>query len=178
MLHPYKVTDVKRAANGFHYLGKEFDIVKEDIRIATERLSTIKLGMERANTNRAQVSEPTARLMHEFSDHGLHPTPVCDLVKVTDPKWQPAIEAYLAKNVEAILLRDSEEEQQAFGIYQALQGKRSIYGVKIVRSDRARPGHAQPAADTVASLIQGSNQVAVAYLRGKLGNLKRANSSQ
>ena len=33
--------------------------------------------------------------MHEFSDHGLHPTPVCDLVKVTDPQWQPSIEAYL-----------------------------------------------------------------------------------
>jgi chromosome segregation protein len=160
------------------HLGKEHDIAKEDIRIATERLSTIGLGMERASTNRAQVSESTARLMHEFADHGLHPTPVCDLVKVTDPKWQPAIEAYLAKNVEAVLLRDSEEEQKAFGIYQALQGKRTIYGVKIVRSDRARPGQSQPAADTVASLIQGSNQVAVAYLRGKLGNLKRANTAQ
>lgn len=160
------------------HLAKEYDIVKEDIRLAKERLSTIGLGMERANTNRAQVSEPTARLMHEFADHGLHPTPVCDLVKVVDPKWQPAIEAYLAKNVEAILLRDSLEEEKAFRIYQALQGKRSIYGVKIVRSDRARTGHGQPAADTVASLIQGSNQVAVAYLRGKLGNLKRANTTQ
>lgn len=164
-------------AAGVH-LSEEHDVVKEQIRIATERLSTIKLGMERANTNRAQVSESTARLMHEFSDHGLHPTPVCDLVKVTDPKWQPAIEAYLAKNVEAILLRNSEEEQKAFGIYQALQGKRTIFGVKIVRSDRARPGQSQPAADTVASLIQGSNQVAVVYLRGKLGNLKRANTAQ
>ena len=160
------------------HLGKEYDVVKEDIRLAKERLSTIGLGMERASTNRAQVSESTARLMHEFADHGLHPTPVCDLVRVTDPKWQPAIEAYLAKNVEAILLRDAEEEQRAFGIYQALQGKRSIYGVKIVRSDKARPGQSQPAADTVASLIQGSNQVAVAYLRGKLGNLKRANTAQ
>ena len=160
------------------YLNEECDVVKEQIRLATERLSTIGLGMERANTDRAQVSEPTARLMHEFAEHGLHPTPVCDLVKVTDLKWQPAIEAYLAKNVEAILLRDSEEEQKAFGIYQALQGKRTIYGVKIVRSDKARPGQGQPAADTVASLIQGSNQVAVAYLRGKLGNLKRANTAQ
>lgn len=164
-------------AAGTH-LNEEHDVVKEQIRLATERLSTIGLGMERANTNRAQVSEPTARLMHEFAEHGLHPTPVCDLVKVTDLKWQPAIEAYLARNVEAILLRDSEEEQKAFGIYQALQGKRTIYGVKIVRSDKARPGQGQPAADTVASLIQGSNQVAVAYLRGKLGNLKRANTAQ
>jgi chromosome segregation protein len=160
------------------HLVKEYDLVKEDIRLAKERLSTIGLGMERANTNRAQVSEPTARLMHEFADHGLHPTPVCDLVKVTDPQWQPAIEAYLGRNVEAILLRDKEEEGNAFDIYRALQGKRTIYGVKIVRTDKARPGQGQPAADTVASLIQGSNQLAVAYLRGKLGSLKRANTVQ
>ncbi len=154
------------------------DDVKEQIQIAKARLKTIGMGMERANTNRAQVSEPTARLMHEFADHGLHPTPVCDLVKVTDPQWQPTIEAYLGRNVEAILLRDKEEEGSAFDIYRALQGKRTIYGVKIVRTDKASPGHGQPAADTVASLIQGSNQVAVAYLRGKLGNLKRANTAQ
>nr|WP_315228014.1 SbcC/MukB-like Walker B domain-containing protein [uncultured Albidiferax sp.] len=160
------------------HLNEEHDVVKEQIRDATERLKTIGLGMERANTNRAQVSEPTARLMYEFSDHGLHPIPVCDLVKVTDPQWQPAIEAYLGRNVEAILLRDKEEEDKAFDIYRALQGKRTIYGVKIVRSNKAWPGHDQPAADTVASLIQGSNQVAVAYLRGKLGNLKRANTAQ
>ena len=160
------------------HLNEEHDVVKEQIRVATERLKTIGLGMDRANTNRAQVSDATARLMHEFSDHGLHPTPVCDLVKVTDPQWQPAIEAYLGRNVEAILLRDMEEEDKAFDIYRSLQGKRTIYGVKIVRSGKARPGHGQPAADTVASLIQGSNQVAVAYLRGKLGNLKRANTAQ
>lgn len=160
------------------HLETEHDNVKEQIRTATERLKTITLGMDRANTNRAQVSEPTARLMHEFSDHGLHPTPICDLVKVTDPKWQPAIEAYLGRNVEAILLRDNVEEDKAFDIYRELQGKRTIYGVKIVRSDKARPGDGQPVADTVASLIQGSNQVAVAYLRGKLGRLKRANTAQ
>src|SRR3546814_8968133 len=39
-------------------------------------------------------------------------------------------------------------------------------------------GYGHPAADTVASLIQGTNQVAVAYLRSKLGNIKRANTAQ
>jgi chromosome segregation protein len=160
------------------HLNQEHDVVKEQLQIATERLQVIGLSMERANTNRAPISDLTARLMHEFTEHGLHPTPVCDLVKVTDLKWQPAIEAYLAKNVEAILLRDSVEEEKAFDIYQSLQGKRSVYGIKIVRSERVRSGQAQPATDTVASLIQGNNHIAVAYLRGKLGNLKCANTAQ
>lgn len=134
--------------------------------------------MERARENRVQVSPETTTLMRLFNEAGLHPTPVCDLVKVTDPQWQPAIEAYLGRNVEAILLRDREEEDRAFDIYRSLQGRRALYGLKIVRSDKARPGHGAPAADTVASLIQGSNPVAVAYLRGKLGNLRRANTAQ
>ncbi len=160
------------------HLEAEHEIVKEKIRVARERLATIGLGMERANANRAQVSESTSILMRQFSEYGLHPTPVCDLVKVTDPQWQPAIEAYLGRNVEAILLRDRQEEDKAFEIYRSLQGKRAIYGVKIVRSDKVRPGPDGPASDTVASLIQGTNQEAVAYLRGKLGNLKRANTAQ
>jgi len=159
------------------HLTQQHEAIKEQIETAEDRLRTIGLGMERANTNRAQVSDSTGNLIHEFLDHGLHPTPVCDLVRVTDPKWQPVIEAYLGKNVEALLLRETEEDA-AFDIYRSLQGKRSIYGVKIVRSARARTGSAQPATDTVASLIQGSNLVAVAYLRGKLGNLKRANTAQ
>src|SRR3546814_13120804 len=65
------------------------------------------------------------------------------------------------------------EEDNAFEIYRSLQGKRAIYGVKIVRSDRLRTGYGHPAADTVASLIQGTNQVAVAYLRSKRSEERR-----
>lgn len=157
---------------------EESNTIKDNIQLAKDRLNTINLGLERANTNRAQIGDQTAQLIHECMDHGLHPTPVCDLVKATDPQWQPAIEAYLGRNVEAILLRDSAEEDKAFEIYRNLRGKRTVYGVKIVRSDKARHDSLHPGADTVASLLQGSNQVAVAYLQGKLGNLKRANTVQ
>lgn len=158
------------------HIHQQHDAVKVQIDNATARLQVIGLGMERAGTNRAQVSEGTARLMHELTEHGLHPTPVCDLVRITDLQWQPVIEAFLGRNVEAILLRESEEDE-AFDIYRALQGRRSIYGVKIVRASRAGAGHGQPAADTVASLIDGTDQRAVAYLRGKLGKLKRADTA-
>ena len=160
------------------HLDKEHDIAKERIRLDKEQLRTNGLQLERANSNRAQVSQPTTNLMQAFLDDGLHPTPVCDLVKVTNTDWQPAIEAYLGRNVEAILLRDEGEEERAFEIYQSLKERRAIFGVKIVRSSNARPGLGQPAPDAVASLIEGSNQVAVAYLRGKLGKLKRANTAQ
>ncbi len=142
---------------------------------AGKQINMIAASLERANSGRAQLSDATQYLINELREHGLDPTPVCDLVRVTDPEWQPAIEAYLGRNVEALLMRDSEEEK-AFEIYRGLQGRRAIYGVKIVRASRMRPG-ATPPADSVANLIEGSGQGAVAYLRGKLGNLKRAERS-
>jgi hypothetical protein len=58
-------------------------------------------------------------------------------------------------------------------VYRGLSGKRAIYGVKIVRTTRMNVAASAPA-DSVAALILGKNQHAVAYLRGKLGKLKRA----
>ena len=142
---------------------------------AGKRIKVIEAALARAQTGRARLSDSTQYLINELKERGLDPMPVCDLVRVTDSQWQPAIEAYLASNVEALLLRESEEDA-AFEVYRGLQGKRAIYGVKIVRSSRMRsPAHA--ATDSVAALIEGNNQHAVAYLRGKLGNLRRAEHS-
>jgi chromosome segregation protein len=142
---------------------------------AGKQVKVIEAALERAQTGRARLSDSTQYLINELKEQGLDPTPVCDLVRVTDTKWQPAIEAYLASNVEALLVRESEEDE-AFEVYRGLQGKRAIYGVKIVRASRMRSPATAPA-DSVAALIEGKNQHAVAYLRGKLGNLKRAENS-
>lgn len=142
---------------------------------ANRQIKVLEAALERAQTGRARLSDSTQYLINELKERGLDPAPVCDLVRVTDTKWQPAIEAYLASNVEALLLRESEEDE-AFEVYRGLQGKRAIYGVKIVRASRMRAS-ATASADLVAALIEGKNQHAVAFLRGKLGNLKRAEHS-
>ncbi len=141
-----------------------------------EKIGTLKSSLERADQGKAPLSSQTQKLIDELKDYGLAPTPVCDLVEITDTRWQPAIEAYLAKNVEALLL-PVEQEEQAFDIYRALQGRRVIHGVKIVRS--AQVNHAPISqSGLVSKLIEGSNQAAVSYLQGQLGNLKCADQSQ
>ena len=56
-----------------------------------------------------------------------------------------SIEAYLAKNVEAILLRDSQEEERAFGIYQSLQANAvSTASRSCVRPSPAWAGPSPP----------------------------------
>ncbi|HHH9110726.1 TPA: SbcC/MukB-like Walker B domain-containing protein [Pseudomonas aeruginosa] len=141
----------------------------------SKELKVLQASLERAGSGRASLSHSTQKLINELVEHGLGPTPVCDLVRITDAQWQPAIEAYLAKNVEALLL-PAEQEELAFDIYRELKGRRAIYGVKIVRSAQIRQ-HSTSQKGWVAELIEGTNQTAVAYLRGKLGNLKRADQS-
>jgi len=87
--------------------------------------------MLRAKEGRSRLSPETERLLAELRNNGLHPTPVCDLVKITDPEWQPIIEAYLGRNVEALLV-EKDEESVAFSLYRGLTGPRAI----LWRKDR------------------------------------------
>ncbi|MCK9747094.1 hypothetical protein LT699_10860 [Pseudomonas syringae pv. syringae] len=137
-----------------------------------DRVRGLEGSLARVQEGRAPLSDYAQILLEELRDEGLNPIPVCDLVKITDPRWQPAIEAYLAKNTEALLLPEDQEEQ-AFAIYRGLKGRRTAFGVKIVRSNQVKPA-AMNLKGLVAELIEGSNSIAVGYLRGQLGNLKRA----
>lgn len=140
-----------------------------------EQIEALKSSLERAKQGKAPLSSGVQTLLRELLDDGLNPVPVCDLVKIRDPRWQPAIEAYLGKNIEALLL-PQDQEQRAFDIYRELKGRRAIYGVKIVRSAQVKmPSMHQNG--LVAELIEGENPIALAYLRSQLGNLKRADEA-
>ncbi|WP_110947766.1 SbcC/MukB-like Walker B domain-containing protein [Pseudomonas bohemica] len=148
-----------------HELSGQVSAITEEIRVLDGSLTRVMEG-------RAPLSDDAQVLLRELRDEGLNPTPVCDLVKIIDPGWQPAIEAYLGKNTEALLLPEDQEEQ-AFEIYRELKGRRAAFGVKIVRSNQVKIAQTS-LKGLVAELIEGLNPIAVGYLRGQLGNLKRA----
>lgn len=140
----------------------------------TEAQSSLKISesaMVRIKEGRSRLSIETERLLAELRDNGLHATPVCDLVSITDPEWQPIIESYLGRNVEALLVEKNEEES-AFSIYRGLTGPRAIYGAKIVAASKQGNTVSQPG--TVAELIEGSHPAAVSYLRRRFGDMVRA----
>lgn len=106
--------------------------------------------LERCKQGRAPLSPETRRLLTELRAAKLTPTPVCDLVDITDGQWQPMIEAYLASNREALLV-PPEEESAAFKVYRGLTGSRMVVGAKIVRASRFEDRRA-PSAGSVAEL--------------------------
>ena len=140
-----------------------------------QEIETAKGSLERVRSGRAPLSVPAQTLLTELRDNGLSPSPVCDVVQITDPDWQPVIEAFLGRNVEALLV-DGPDEKKAFAIYRGMGGRRAVYGVKIAMASRQKTGEsARPG--SVAELIEGSNPAAVAYLRRQFGDILRASTN-
>lgn len=148
--------------------GQEITRLKNSIETFRENIKRLELG-------KADVRPETMLLIKELENSGLSPVPVCDLVRVTDSTWQPVIESYLAQNVEALLLHESQEKA-AFQIYRQLDQRKNIYHVKVIRSSTYKEFHLQPKVGSVASLIQGENKIALSFLHSQFGDLRCAES--
>jgi chromosome segregation protein len=145
---------------------------------ALQQERTARNNQSRASAGKAELHPDVSRLRDYLIDAGIDATPVCDLVRIVDADWQPAIEAYLRSNVEALLIRP-EQEEDAVRLYRGLKGPRAIYGVKLALSSHARrAASGTPSSDSVAALIDGDNADAVAYLRMQLGELMQVESER
>jgi energy-coupling factor transporter ATP-binding protein EcfA2 len=150
--------------------------IENDLSVNDAKLKTAKDALARTLEGKAPLSDDIQRLLAELRDKGVQPQPVCDLVKVTEPEWQPVIESYLGRRVEGLMVT-AKEEGAAFAAYRGLAGQRAIYGAKLVVEERietsfsAKPG-------SVAELITGENRSAVAYLRRQFGDIMRAGTDR
>lgn len=144
---------------------------EHELKEAKTSLQVSKDALQRAKDGHAPLSPHVQRLLTELRDHGLHPRLVCDLVQITDSAWQPIIEAYLGRHLEALLVAGNEEKE-SFKIYRGLSGQRAIYGAKIVMESRQDVGKVADVR-SVAALIDGDTS-AVAYLRRQLGGTLQA----
>lgn len=143
---------------------------------AQDRLKAARQNQKRLAAGQAELNPEAVRLMGYLHDAGIDAKPVCDLVRVKDASWQPAIEAYLRSNTEALLV-PAQDEERAAKLYRSLQGGRSVYGVKLALASHARAARgAEPAADGVAALLGGDDADALAFLRRQLGELRCVDS--
>ena len=126
--------------------------------------------LERLEQGGADLNHSTLRLVEELAAVGIQAIPVCELVEVTDQHWQPAIEAYLRGNAQALIV-PPHQAQQAVEIYRQLK-KGKVYGATVVNTERAQHWHDEPVPGTAAALIEGTNAEAVAYLRRLLRGIR------
>lgn len=150
--------------------------IENELESASQAVKDAEAGLARGEQGRAPLDPEVTRLLTELRDGGINATPVCDLVRVTDAKWQPAIEGYLGKSAQALLV-DSAEESDALRIYRQWVTSRAVHGVKLARESRYLDKRS-PAAGTVAELLEGTNTAAVNYLRSKFGGRKRCDTNE
>src|SRR3546814_4868833 len=109
---------------------------------------------------------PYTTLFRSLDDAGSDANPICDLVKITDPQWQPALEAYMGIHVDALLVPEGRErELDAIRIYKEHKDARSIFRVKLALPSRGRAWMARGGGTFAAQLIEGEVKAAVRYLQ-------------
>ena len=167
---------LKTASTAFSELFSQGGALKRDLDDARKAEQDARANLARVKSGRAPLHEGPRNLLTELGDHGVQAIPVCDLVRITDPEWQPVIESYLNRNLEALLVA-AEQEKDAFRIYRSLTGARAVYGAKIAMESRQTISK-RFEAGSVADLIEGENPAAVAYLQRQFGDLRCADSDK
>lgn len=167
---------VKTAHVAFNELFSQGGTLKRALDDARDAERQAKENLARVRAGRAPLSTETQRLLTELGDHGVQATPVCDLVRIVDPEWQPVIESYLKRNMEALLV-SADQEKDAFRIYRSLTGSQAVYGAKIAMESRQTISK-RFEQGSVAELIDGDNPAAVAYLQRQFGDLRCADSDK
>lgn len=136
---------------------------------AESELAGVRENQERIAKGKPPLEGPAAALKRLLAHADVDATPVCDLVRIDDPEWQPAIESYLgASNMQALLV-DEADERKAFRVSR----QTGVYDAKVVMPSKFS-NRSSPRRGAVAELISGQNTAAVNYLRSKFGDTQRA----
>lgn len=146
------------------------DHAKEQFDRANARASAARRGIQydpRGNVGMA---------MALFQSEGIECATVASLVEMTNVDWQGAVEAFLGRNREALVVKTGREREAVRLLRSA---SRPLYGVTVVQ-----PKHLESDlqrgydATSVANLIRGNQPVALAFLRRMLGSLRQVQSEQ
>lgn len=144
--------------------------VQRELEEANGRIKSIE------STGVDLVGDP-ARALALFAKHEIRATPICALVSVTDPAWQPAIEGFLRKNRESLIVMDGREDD-AVGLLRELPPESRLYDARVVQPDHIQDQHwADPPSEMVGSMIKGKDRAAVAYVRQLLGGMRKATTN-
>ena len=137
-----------------------------------ERLGQVQQRLDRLRDGQADLSHATLSLQQALAEHDIEATPVCDLVEVSDKRWQPAIEAFLRQNTEALIVPPAQA-RQAVDIYRDMR-KSIAYGAVVINTERVQSWRDKPETGTAAALIRGSDPLATAYVQRLLKGIRLA----
>jgi chromosome segregation protein len=124
------------------------------------------------------ISKSVGHIIEILRGHGITATPVCNLVEVTDTRWQAAIETFLKSNREALVIADGREKE-AVRILRGLPARDNPFAAKVIQPGHLRNERWNSAdASLVGNLLIGHNSVGLAYLRALLGSMRQVDTEE
>ncbi len=137
---------------------------------ATEKVRAAEKGM------RLQDSGDVATAIAMFRADGIESRTVGSLVTVRDVSWQAAIESFLGRNRHALVVAYGREKDAVRILRNA---QRPLYEVTVVQPAHIRGDMGRTFESTlVASLLESTNGIALAYLRRLLGQMRQVDTEE
>ena len=134
--------------------------------------------IQAAKQGRGALMPKTKVVMEALRKEGIDVNPVCELAFVTDKTWQPAIEAALGSNTEALIVHP-KDEKRAYAIYRQLKrDEGNVYGVTIAKTGKYEKWLNNIKPNSAAELVESDNKYALAYLHSKLGDFLRLDTEE
>jgi hypothetical protein len=111
--------------------------------------------------------------MEVLRAEGMNPRALCQVAEITQPDWREAAEALLGRDREAILV----DPQHAARAVEILRRERDAYrGCRVVNTRRLGAQGQGTAADTLASVFASSDDLALAFIQFRTGQVRLADT--
>jgi len=151
---------------------KEVAVYRDDLLIQKNQIENNfrekRQRLDHLKTGGSDIRSNTRMLLAELKQHNIEAIPVCDLVNVHDEAWQPAIEAYLKSNMEALYV-DPEDAENAVRIYRNINRQKKIYGATIINTRKTSNWiNRKIPTNSCAVFLNSDNEHALAYLQNLL----------
>ncbi len=128
-----------------------------------------------AVSHKSPLKRDTSTLIGLLAQSGIEANPVCHLAHITNEEWQPAIEALIGGDSEALIVAEQDEEA-AYKVYRQARKYGELSRVKIVKASRIKTLDNRDYSGTAAEFIESDNSIALKFLRYKVSRFLRVES--
>jgi hypothetical protein len=117
----------------------------------------------------------TTRLMDALRREGMTPRTLCEVANVVDERWRHALESLLTRDREAVIV----DPEHAYRATEILRHGRDAYpGCRVANTRKLQSRSSAPQAGTLASMIQSEDQLAMAFVVFRIGNVSLAEDQE
>lgn len=153
-----------------------------EIRSQQEKKTELEHQIQELEARRLVYPKAVTKLQKEIRQqfHKLNRTGdtrvLCELLEVTDPKWQNAVEGFL-NTQRFYLLAEPADFDLALSVYDSMRARGEVFGVGLINTGKLE-GYEESPKGTLAEIVVSKNIWAKRYINMILGRVHRCSQYQ